>query len=107
MIPVVLPDSRPVLDVRSVVKTYGAGETAVFALRGVSLSVERGDYVAMCKAITTIKNSEKDYQHYSTRAKEIFAEKFTAKAMAAGVENIYKNLISNNKETKTQRSDDA
>jgi putative ABC transport system ATP-binding protein len=44
------PDQHPVLDVRDVVKTYGAGETAVHALRGVSLSVERGDYVAVMGA---------------------------------------------------------
>jgi putative ABC transport system ATP-binding protein len=37
----------PVLDVVDLVKTYGAGETAVHALRGVSLTVERGDYVAI------------------------------------------------------------
>jgi putative ABC transport system ATP-binding protein len=36
-----------VLDVRHVHKTYGEGETAVHALRGVSLAVERGDYVAI------------------------------------------------------------
>jgi putative ABC transport system ATP-binding protein len=40
-------DARAVLDVRNVVKTYGAGETAVHALRGVSLTVQRGDYVAI------------------------------------------------------------
>ncbi len=39
--------TRPVLDVRSVVKTYGAGETSVYALRGVTLEVARGDYVAI------------------------------------------------------------
>jgi putative ABC transport system ATP-binding protein len=38
---------RAVLDVRDVRKTYGAGETAVHALRGVSLTVGRGDYVAI------------------------------------------------------------
>ncbi len=37
----------PVLDVVDLVKTYGEGETAVHALRSVSLSVERGDYVAI------------------------------------------------------------
>ena len=42
--------THPVLDVRNVVKTYGAGETAVHALRGVSLTVERGDYVAVMGA---------------------------------------------------------
>jgi putative ABC transport system ATP-binding protein len=39
--------AHPVLDVRTVVKTYGAGETAVRALRGLSLVVERGEYVAI------------------------------------------------------------
>ena len=38
---------QPVLDVRSLVKTYGQGEATVHALRGVSLTVERGDYVAI------------------------------------------------------------
>jgi putative ABC transport system ATP-binding protein len=37
----------PVLDVRGVTKMYGEGDTAVHALRGVSLVVERGDYVAI------------------------------------------------------------
>jgi putative ABC transport system ATP-binding protein len=37
----------PVLDCRDLTKTYGAGETAVHALRGVSLVVDRGDYVAI------------------------------------------------------------
>jgi putative ABC transport system ATP-binding protein len=40
------PD-RPVLDVRAVTKVYGEGEAVVHALRGVSLTVERGDYVAI------------------------------------------------------------
>jgi putative ABC transport system ATP-binding protein len=39
--------SAPVLDVRGVTKVYGHGETAVHALSGVSLTVERGDYVAI------------------------------------------------------------
>jgi putative ABC transport system ATP-binding protein len=38
---------HPVLDVRDVTKMYGDGETLVRALRGVSLTVERGDYVAI------------------------------------------------------------
>jgi putative ABC transport system ATP-binding protein len=50
MIPEELPENHPVLDVRDVVKTYGAGETAVHALRGVSLTVQRGDYVAVMGA---------------------------------------------------------
>ena len=39
--------ARPVLDVRDVAKTYGEGETEVHALRGVNLTVARGDYVAI------------------------------------------------------------
>jgi putative ABC transport system ATP-binding protein len=38
---------RPVLDVRRVTKVYGEGDTAVHALRGVTLRVDRGDYVAI------------------------------------------------------------
>ncbi|MBX6167727.1 MAG: ABC transporter ATP-binding protein [Thermobispora bispora] len=40
----------PVLDLRQVTKVYGEGETAVHALRGVTLTVERGDYVAIMGA---------------------------------------------------------
>jgi putative ABC transport system ATP-binding protein len=39
-----------VLDVRDVTKKYGMGDTEVHALRGVSLAVERGDYVAIMGA---------------------------------------------------------
>ena len=39
--------NRPVLDVRDLTKVYGTGEATVHALRGVSLTVERGDYVAI------------------------------------------------------------
>ncbi len=38
---------RPVLQVRDVSKVYGAGEATVHALRGVSLAVDRGDFVAI------------------------------------------------------------
>nr|WP_211350363.1 ABC transporter ATP-binding protein [Thermopolyspora flexuosa] len=38
------------LDVRGVTKVYGRGATEVHALRGVSLTVERGDYVAIMGA---------------------------------------------------------
>jgi putative ABC transport system ATP-binding protein len=44
------PDTPVVLDVRDVTKVYGDGETAVHALRGVSLTVARGDYVAVMGA---------------------------------------------------------
>jgi putative ABC transport system ATP-binding protein len=39
--------SAPVLDIRRVTKTYGEGDTAVQALRGVSLVVGRGEYLAI------------------------------------------------------------
>ncbi len=39
-----------VLDVRDVTKVYGEGGTAVHALRGVSLTVDQGDYVAIMGA---------------------------------------------------------
>ena len=39
--------SRPVLEVRDLTKVYGTGEATVHALRGVSMTVERGDYVAI------------------------------------------------------------
>jgi putative ABC transport system ATP-binding protein len=44
------PSRANVLDLRDVSKVYGEGETAVWALRGVSLTVERGDYVAIMGA---------------------------------------------------------
>jgi putative ABC transport system ATP-binding protein len=44
------PDQPVVLDVRDVTKVYGEGETAVHALRGVSLTVARGDYLAVMGA---------------------------------------------------------
>ncbi|RCG22436.1 ABC transporter ATP-binding protein [Sphaerisporangium album] len=40
----------PVLEVREVSKIYGTGDARVHALRGVSLTVERGDYVAIMGA---------------------------------------------------------
>jgi len=41
---------QPVLDVRAVTKTYGSGDTEVRALRGIDLTVERGEYVAVMGA---------------------------------------------------------
>jgi putative ABC transport system ATP-binding protein len=43
--------ARPaVIDLRQVTKVYGTGETAVPALRGMSLRVDRGDHVAIMGA---------------------------------------------------------
>ncbi|HWF56239.1 MAG TPA: ABC transporter ATP-binding protein [Solirubrobacteraceae bacterium] len=39
--------SAPVIDVHEVRKTYSIGDIAVHALRGVSLTVERGEFVAI------------------------------------------------------------
>jgi putative ABC transport system ATP-binding protein len=40
----------PVIDLEDVRKVYGVGETAVHAVRGVTLRVEHGDYVAVMGA---------------------------------------------------------
>jgi putative ABC transport system ATP-binding protein len=42
-----LRSDAPVIDVREVHKTYQIGDIAVHALRGVSLRIERGEYVAI------------------------------------------------------------
>jgi putative ABC transport system ATP-binding protein len=40
----------PVIELREIVKTYAIGDIEVHALRGVSLTVERGDFVAIMGA---------------------------------------------------------
>ncbi|NUR50820.1 MAG: ABC transporter ATP-binding protein [Hamadaea sp.] len=42
-----VPLGKPVIEVRDLIKTYGEGEATVHALAGVSLTIERGDYVAI------------------------------------------------------------
>ncbi len=42
--------TTPVIDLRAVRKTYGHGEATVHAVDGVTLMVERGDYVAIMGA---------------------------------------------------------
>ena len=41
---------KPVIALQHVTKVYGAGETTVHALRGIDLTVERGDYLAIMGA---------------------------------------------------------
>ncbi|MFD0477443.1 ABC transporter ATP-binding protein [Nonomuraea thailandensis] len=43
-------DPVPVLRVRNLVKEYGEGNATVRALRGISLDVQQGDYVAIMGA---------------------------------------------------------
>jgi len=47
----------PVIALNRVTKTYGEGETAVHAVAGVTLDVERGDYVAIMGASGSGKSS--------------------------------------------------
>ena len=42
--------SKPIIAIRNVSKTYAMGEAEVHALRGVSLTIERGDFVAIMGA---------------------------------------------------------
>ncbi|HET9649393.1 MAG TPA: ABC transporter ATP-binding protein [Microlunatus sp.] len=44
------PPGTPVIALRNVTKTYGQGDTVVHAVAGVSMVVERGDYVAIMGA---------------------------------------------------------
>jgi putative ABC transport system ATP-binding protein len=48
--PAPAPGPVPVIELREIVKTYAIGEIQVQALRGVSLTVDRGDFVAIMGA---------------------------------------------------------
>jgi putative ABC transport system ATP-binding protein len=48
--PVTVEVTRPVIALRDVTKVYGAGDTEVHALRGVSLDIAAGEYVAIMGA---------------------------------------------------------
>jgi putative ABC transport system ATP-binding protein len=45
-----VPRPGPVIDLQRIVKTYAMGDIEVHALRGVSLAVDRGDFVAIMGA---------------------------------------------------------
>lgn len=45
-----IPDSAPLIDVREVKKDYELGETRVHALRGVSVAISAGEFVAIMGA---------------------------------------------------------
>ena len=40
-------DQQPVIEVRDAVKRYGVGDASIFALAGVSLTIQPGEYVAI------------------------------------------------------------
>ena len=45
-----LPDAVPLLELQEVTRTYGSGELAIDALRGVSLRIHAGEFVAIMGA---------------------------------------------------------
>lgn len=50
VVAVAVVDNAPIIDLHDVVKQYGAGESAIYALDGVSLSIYPGEYVAIMGA---------------------------------------------------------
>ena len=40
-------DKQPVIEVQNAIKRYGVGDASIFALNGVSLSIDAGEYVAI------------------------------------------------------------
>jgi putative ABC transport system ATP-binding protein len=45
--PAAAPQAPPVIELRELVRTYGSGQAAVQALRGVDLRIEHGEFVAV------------------------------------------------------------
>lgn len=41
------PNTQPLLNLRQVTKTYGSGDAAMHALRGISLRIDKGEFVAV------------------------------------------------------------
>jgi len=54
---------------------------------------EPKDYAALYKAIIDLKGDKVEYEHLSKRAKEIFAERFTACVHTAKLEDVYRKLL--------------
>ena len=50
------------LEVRQICKTYGSGEAAVHALKNVSFSVPRGEYVAIVGESGSGKTAQYDWR---------------------------------------------
>ena len=51
------------------------------------------DYVALAKGILSLKNDPDELARLSTKASEIFTERFDSKVMTAKVERIYRDLL--------------
>jgi putative ABC transport system ATP-binding protein len=45
--PLIAPLIVPLIELRAVTKTYGEGQAAVHALRGIDLRIERGEFIAV------------------------------------------------------------
>ncbi|MBI3042581.1 MAG: ABC transporter ATP-binding protein [Betaproteobacteria bacterium] len=45
--PAIAPQANYVVELRGVTRTYGSGQAAVHALRGVDLAIDQGDFVAV------------------------------------------------------------
>jgi len=65
---------------------------------------EEGDYVALAKGILSLRGNPDELAKLSTKATEIFRERFDSKVMTAKVERIYRDLLSQDKTE--QKTDD-